>query len=265
MDMTKSKQAVRRPLIAGNWKMNLDAKSSAALARGLLHGLPKPFDGPEIMVAPPFTALAAVSQVLDEGPIRMGAQDLHWEEKGAFTGEVSAGQIKDAGCSHVIIGHSERRLHFGETDGTVARKLKAALRAGLVPVVCIGETLQERESQKTYRVLETQASGALSGVSADEVSPLVMAYEPVWAIGTGKTASPEQAQDAHVFIRRTVARLLGEPFAQGLRILYGGSVTADNVDSLMAGPDVDGALVGGASLKADSFLRIIRFQRPLAA
>ncbi|MBI5245156.1 MAG: triose-phosphate isomerase [Elusimicrobia bacterium] len=253
----------RRPLIAGNWKMNLDLKGSAALARALVDGLGKPFEGPEIMVAPPFTALAAAGSALKGGPVRLGAQDVFWEEKGAFTGEVSAAQLKDAGCTHVIIGHSERRQHFGETDETVGRRLKAALKAALAPVVCVGETLAERESQKTYRVLETQLSGALKGFSYAELAPLVIAYEPVWAIGTGKTATPAQAQDAHVFIRRTVANLLGQPFADSLRILYGGSVTADNVDSLMAQPDVDGALVGGASLKPDSFLRIIRFQAPV--
>jgi triosephosphate isomerase len=240
--------------------MNLDIKGSVALIRGLLDGLPKPFEGPEIMIAPPYTAFAAARETLKGGPISLGAQDVFWEEKGAFTGEISPLQLKDAGCTHVIIGHSERRQHFHESDETVGRKLKAALKAVLVPVLCIGETLAERESQKTYRVLETQATGALKGFSHAELAPLVIAYEPVWAIGTGKTATPAQAQDAHLFIRRTVSNLCGEPFAERLRILYGGSVTADNVDSLMAEPDVDGALVGGASLKTDSFLRIIRFQ-----
>ncbi|MEI8189426.1 MAG: triose-phosphate isomerase [candidate division NC10 bacterium] len=250
--------------MAGNWKMNLDINGSVALVRGLLDGLPKPFEGPEIMVAPPVTALAAAREILEGGPISLGAQNLYWEEKGAFTGEISPLQLKDAGCTHVIIGHSERRQHFNETDEAVNKKLKAALKAGLVPVVCIGETLAERESQKTYRVLETQVTGALKGFSHAELAPLALAYEPVWAIGTGKTATPAQAQDAHLFIRKTAANLCGRPFADSLRILYGGSVTADNVDSLMAEPDVDGALVGGASLKVDSFLRIIRFQAPVS-
>jgi len=254
----------RRPLIAGNWKMNLDIKGSTALIRGLLDRLPKPFEGPEIMVAPPYTALGAAREALAGGPMALGAQNVFWEEKGAFTGEVSPLQLKDAGCTHVILGHSERRQHFHETDETVNKKLRAALKAGLSPVVCVGETLAERESQRTYRVLETQASGALKGFSHAELAPLVIAYEPVWAIGTGKTATPAQAQDAHVFLRRTVANICGEPFAERLRILYGGSVTADNVDSLMAQPDVDGALVGGASLKTDSFLRIIQFQAPVS-
>jgi len=253
----------RRPLIAGNWKMNLCLKGSVALVRALADGLSKPFEGPEILVVPPFTALSVVSEALKGSPIQLGGQNLHWEEKGAFTGEISPEHLKDAGCTHVLIGHSERRQYFGETDATVNKRLKAALKAGLVPVVCIGETLAERESQKTYRVLETQTTGALQGLQAADLKTLVIAYEPVWAIGTGKTATPAQAQDAHVFIRKTAANLLGKDFAASLRILYGGSVTADNADTLMAEADVDGALVGGASLKADVFLRIIKFQAPV--
>ncbi|MFH1619443.1 MAG: triose-phosphate isomerase, partial [bacterium] len=218
----------------------------------------------EVMVAPPFTALAAVSGALKGTVIGIGAQDMHWEEKGAFTGALSPVQVKDAGCTHVILGHSERRRYFGETDETVRLKTAAAVKNGLVPVVCVGETLAEREVQKTYRVLETQVCGALSGFTPSDISKLVIAYEPVWAIGTGRTASPEQAQDAHLFIRRQLEKLFGKGFAQDIRILYGGSVKPENIDGIMAQPDVDGALVGGESLNADRFLRIIHFQEVAA-
>jgi len=253
-------QPNRKPLLAGNWKMHMDLKGSVELVRALLKDLPA--DGREVLVAPPFTALSVVAEVLKGTPIRLGAQNLHWEEKGAFTGEVSGGQLKDAGCSAVIIGHSERRQFFGETDATVAKRVRAALKAGLVPILCIGETLDERESQRTWRVLETQLQGGLEGFTAPELAPLVVAYEPVWAIGTGKTATQGQAQDAHLFIRKTLAKMLGEGFAAGVRILYGGSVKPDNVDELMGMPDIDGALVGGASLKADGFSRIVNFRKP---
>lgn len=238
--------------------MNHDLKASVELVRALAKGLPA--NAPEVIVAPPFTALTVVGQALQGTPILLAAQNLHWEAKGAFTGEVSAGQIKDAGCSAVIIGHSERRQYFGETDETVAKKLRAALGAGLTPIVCIGETLAQREEQKTWRVLEVQIKGALEGFRPAELSGLVIAYEPVWAIGTGKTATPQQAQEAHLYARKMVARIHGEGLASATRILYGGSVTPDNVDALMSEADVDGALVGGASLKAESFLRIVGFR-----
>lgn len=253
----------RVPLIAGNWKMNLSIKESVELA-GAVKASAASGDNTEVLVAPAFTALASVSQVLSGAKVLLGAQDMHWEEKGAYTGEVSPAQVKDAGCSHVIIGHSERRGYFGETDETVNKKIRAAVKAGLTPIVCVGETLEERESQRTYRVLETQISGALSGFSPSDISRLVIAYEPVWAIGTGKTATPEQAQDAHVFIRRRLERLFGSEFSRSVRILYGGSVKPENVDSIMAQPDVDGALVGGESLKAERFTRIVRFREVLA-
>ena len=255
--------SIRRPLIAGNWKMNLDLKASVELVRALKLGVAKDFPG-EVMVAPPFTALTVLGEALKDSPIRLGAQDLFWEEKGAFTGEVSASQLKDAGCWSVLIGHSERRRIFADTDAWVRRKLEAALKAGLIPVVCVGETLEERESQRTWKVLETQIKGGLEGFAPSALAPLVVAYEPVWAIGTGRTATPAQAQEAHLFIRKQAAALYGPAFASGLRILYGGSVTAENIDSLMAEPDIDGALVGGASLKADSFLRIVAFRSPAA-
>ncbi len=239
--------------------MNLDLKGAGELIRAVAGGLGSG-EAPEIMVAPPFTSLAAAREALSGTPIKLGAQNLHWEAKGAFTGEVSASQLKDAGCWAVIIGHSERRQYFGETDETVNKRLKAALGAGLVPVVCIGETLEERESQRTWRVLETQIKGGLSGFAPTDLSSLVIAYEPVWAIGTGKTATPSQAQEAHLFIRKSLGKLYSDALAQGTRILYGGSVKPDNVDTLMSEADIDGALVGGASLKIDGFLRIIQFK-----
>ena len=250
----------RRALIAGNWKMNQDLKGSVDLVRGIIAGLPQSGELPEIMVAPPTTALTVVAEMLKESSIKLAAQNIHWEAKGAFTGELSAAQIKDAGCAAVIIGHSERRQYFGETDAEVHKKLKAALEADLIPVVCVGETLNERESQKTWRVLETQVRGALAGFAPVDLAPLVIAYEPVWAIGTGKTATPAQAQAAHLFIRQRVSQLYDDRLGPSVRILYGGSVKPDNVDELMAEPDIDGALVGGASLKSQSFLRIIQYK-----
>jgi triosephosphate isomerase len=252
--------SLRRPLIAGNWKMHLSLAESVALARAVAD---KSRDAVcEVAICVPFTALSVVSEVLKESSVKLGAQDVYWEKQGAFTGEISPAQLIDAGAKTVIIGHSERRRLFGETDSAVNRKLSAALASGLIPIVCVGETLEERESQKTYRVLETQLKGALENFAPAALASLVLAYEPVWAIGTGKTATPQQAQEAHLFLRKTAAKLYGEGFSCGLRILYGGSVKADNVDSLMAQPDVDGALVGGESLKAEAFSRIIHFQAP---
>lgn len=214
----------------------------------------------EVVLCAPFTSLTVVAEVLKGSPVRLGAQDCYWEPQGAFTGEVSAEQVADTGASFVILGHSERRRLFGDTDEWINKKLKAALAAGLTPIVCVGETLDERESQKTWRVLQTQLEGGLKGFAPTDLAKLVIAYEPVWAIGTGKTATPAQAQEAHLFIRKTCAKLYGEGFAAGLRILYGGSVKAENADSLMAEPDLDGALVGGDSLKPVSFLRIVHFK-----
>jgi len=254
-------QTPRRPLIAGNWKMNLSLQESADLVGALLGGVGSAAEGPEIIVAPPFTALARARDLLKGTPIGLAAQDMHWEGSGAFTGEISAHHLKDIGCTAVILGHSERRKLFGETDAIVNKKLKTALAQRLIPIVCIGETAQEREAGKTFQVLETQVTGGLQGFSPAELAPLVVAYEPVWAIGTGKTAAPEQAQEAHAFVRGQLAKLGGAALAASARILYGGSVTPENIDALMSQPDVDGALVGGASLKAAPFLRIIRFKR----
>lgn len=250
-------------MIAGNWKMHLNAKEAGELALALKKGL-----GPDLpheaLVAPGYTNLWVVRQAIAGSKVLLAAQDVHWDEKGAFTGAVSPAQLLDSGCTHAIIGHSERRKIFGETDAVINKKLKAAVKHNLVPILCIGETLEERESQRTYRVLETQLSGAFSGLKAEEVVRVVIAYEPVWAIGTGKTATPDQAQDAHVFVRRQMEKLYGRDFSSRVRILYGGSVKADNIDSLMAQADIDGALVGGESLNAEKFLRVIKFEEALA-
>jgi triosephosphate isomerase len=230
------------------------------LVRQLKESL-KNYGAVEPIVAPVFTALAAVAAELKGSNILLAAQNLHWEPQGAFTGEVSAAMLKDAGCSHVIIGHSERRQYFGETNETVNKKTRAALSAGLTPIVCVGETLQEREAGKTLEVVACQIREGLAGCAPAEISRLIIAYEPVWAIGTGKTATPAQAEEVHGLLRNRIAEISSRSVADDLRILYGGSVKADNIDELMRQPDIDGALVGGASLKADSFTRIIKFQR----
>jgi triosephosphate isomerase len=250
---------MRPPLIAGNWKMNGLVRDARELAAGLARELGRD-GGPEVVVCPPFLALSAVREALDGAPIRLGAQDLHWESKGAFTGEVSPPMLKDVGCTHVIIGHSERRHIMGETHEMVNRKAKALLAAGLTPVVCVGELLEERNMGVTNEVVERQIAKGLDGLTADDAARLVLAYEPVWAIGTGKTATPRQAQEVHRYVRKLVGQKFGGPVAEAVRILYGGSVTPDNVKELMSEEDVDGALVGGASLKVDSFVRIARYK-----
>jgi triosephosphate isomerase len=210
-------------------------------------------------VAPVFTALNRVAEALSGSDIRLAAQDCYWEDEGAYTGEVGPKLLVDAGCSHVIIGHSERRQYFGETDETVNKKALAAIAAGLTAIVCVGETLAEREADRTFSVIETQLKGSLSGFSAEMLAKTVIAYEPVWAIGTGKTASNAQAQEVHAFIRSLLVRLFGQATADATRILYGGSVKPDNVKGLMSQADIDGALVGGASLKAEAFGAIVNF------
>ncbi len=249
----------RLPFIAGNWKMN----KTVGEALDLVRGLKKAISGVkevEVAVAPPFAALYAVGRELEGTPIRLAAQNLYWEEKGAFTGEVSPLMLKDVGCHYVIIGHSERRQYFGETDETVNRKIKAALSQGLKAIFCIGETLREREDGKTFLVIERQIEGGSKGMGDKEWKDIVIAYEPVWAIGTGKTATPEQAEEAHRFIRGKVEKLYSRNVSEEIRIQYGGSVTPDNIRGLMIQPDIDGALVGGASLKAESFSKIVRFK-----
>jgi triosephosphate isomerase len=248
----------RRPIIAGNWKMNKTTVEARDLTQKLIP-LISGVSGRDIVLAPPFTALQAVAEVIKGTGIGLSAQNMHWEDKGAFTGEISAEMLLDLGCKYVIIGHSERRQYFGETDETVNKKLRQALNKGLLPIVCVGETLNEREAGKANEVIERQITGALKGVTAAEMQKVVIAYEPVWAIGTGKTASPEQANEIHGFIRKKIEIAYGKEVAGAVRIQYGGSVTPENVSSLMAMPDIDGALVGGASLKPESFAALVKF------
>lgn len=248
----------RSPLIAGNWKMFKTAEEARSTAASLAQ-LVTDVGHVEMMIAPPFTALPAVAEAIQHSRIALGAQNLHWAAEGAYTGEISAPMLVAAGCRYVIIGHSERRQYFGEVDETVNQKLKAASLAGLVPILCVGETESQREEKKTFSVLDKQLENGLKGLTFDERHPLVIAYEPVWAIGTGKTATPDQAQEVHLYLRGRLEKIAGNALATATRILYGGSVKPDNVSELMALPDVDGALVGGASLQADSFSKIIHF------
>jgi len=247
------------PMLAGNWKMNCLRDEAVALAKAVAEGSAD-VKGRDVLIAPVFTVLASVAEVLAGSKVYLSGQTLHWEAGGAFTGEVSAAMLKDVGCSHVIIGHSERRAMFGGTDYTVAKKAHAAVEGGLVPIVCVGESLKQREAGATMEVIERQVRGGLCELPAGGFDSLIVAYEPVWAIGTGKTASPEQAEEVHGHIRSVLASLTEADRAADIRILYGGSVKPGNVDELMAQPNVNGALVGGASLKADDFLRIIHYQ-----
>lgn len=248
---------MRIPFIAANWKMNKTVAETGAFLQELAPLVSGAADR-EIVIAPPFTSLAAAAALLKGTRIQLCAQNVFYEEKGAYTGEVAPGMLVDAGCSQVIIGHSERRHYFKETDEILNKKVKAARGQGLKVIFCIGESLDEREAGKTFEVLKRELDGGLSGVAAEG---LVVAYEPIWAIGTGRTATTEQAQEAHAYIRGQLSRIYGAAAAEGLRILYGGSVTPDTIDSLMACADVDGALVGGASLKPDSFARIVKFNK----
>ncbi len=247
------------PLLAGNWKLHCLRQEARDLASAIVDGS-KGLEGRDVLVAPPYTALVDTAEVLSGSSVALSSQDLYWEPKGAFTGQVSAAMIKDTGCSHAIIGHSERRQHFGETDYTVAKKVAAADEAGLIPIVCVGETLEQREEGATMALVEKQVRGGLFELPAEAFKTLIVAYEPVWAIGTGKTATPEQAEEVHQHIRSVLRSLTEDAIADDIRILYGGSVKPDNVDELMACPNVNGALVGGASLKADDFLRIVHYQ-----
>lgn len=213
-----------------------------------------------IAVAPPFTALSAVSQVISGTNIALAGQNCHWEQEGAYTGEISPRMLVDLGCRYVIIGHSERRQHFMESDQLINRKLRAALASGLNPILCVGETLSEREAGQTERVIERQMTRGLDGLTADEASRIIIAYEPVWAIGTGRTATPDMASQAHTFIRRLLSREYGDRLAREQAIIYGGSVKPDNISGLMAKEDIDGALVGGASLEAESFAKIVKYK-----
>ena len=249
----------RLPFIAGNWKMNKTVGEALDLVRELKTAM-SGVKEVEVAVAPPFTALYAVYKELEGSLIRLAAQNLFWEEKGAFTGEVSPLMLKELGCQYVIIGHSERRQFFGESDETVNRRIKAALAHGLKVIFCIGETLKEREEGRTFAVIERQTEGGLKGLGDKELRNITIAYEPVWAIGTGKTATPEQAEEVHRFIREKVKSLYSREVSEETRIQYGGSVTPENIKGLMNQPDIDGALVGGASLKAEPFSKIVRFK-----
>lgn len=249
----------RTPLIAGNWKMYLTKAEAVALASAVA-AASKGLSDREVMIAPPFTALAAVKAAVAGSPVKVAAQNVGWEKEGAFTGEISPPMLLDAGAEMVIIGHSERRHVFGESSAMVNRRLRAALQSGLLPILCVGETLTEREAGSTFTVVEEQLAQGLADVTAAQMDSVVVAYEPVWAIGTGKTASNAQAQEVHAFIRAVLSRLYEKTLAERVRILYGGSVKPENVDSLMAEPDIDGVLVGGASLNATDFERIIHFK-----
>jgi triosephosphate isomerase len=249
----------RIPLLAGNWKMHGTRAETTALADALAKSVGT-VTGREVLIAPPFTALEAARQAIAGTRILLAAQNVHGEPKGAFTGEICAAMLVEAGCTHVIVGHSERRQYFCESDESVNARARGALGAGMVPVVCVGETLAEREAGTTGTVVERQVRGGLAGLDAAAVGRCVMAYEPVWAIGTGRTATPAQAQEVHGLIRGLLADLAGAAVANGVRILYGGSVKPDNIDALMAEADIDGALVGGASLDAASFTRIVQYQ-----
>jgi len=250
---------VRRPIVAGNWKMNMLTGEAAGLAAEVLRRL----DGAspvETLLCPPFTALRAVGEAIRSGPLKLGAQNVHWEPRGAYTGEISAPMLRDLGCEYVIVGHSERRALFHESDEGVLRKVEAILDAGMRPIVCVGETLEQREAGRTEDVVRVQVENGLRGVG-ERLREAVVAYEPVWAIGTGKTATPEQAQQVHAFVRGVIAGMAGEAVAGAIRIQYGGSVNPSNAAELFALPDVDGGLIGGASLKADSFVAIVNAAR----
>ncbi len=249
----------RKPIAAANWKMHKTVDEAVAFVKAIQEET-GPLEDREVVIAPPFTALHAMRKLLNRKGYNLSAQNCYWEEKGAFTGEVSPVMLKGVGCDYVIVGHSERRHIFGETDEMVRKKAAAVLKIGMLPIICVGEALDQREQGKTFDVVGTQVDRALEGLNPDQVSRLVIAYEPVWAIGTGKTATPGQAQEVHAFIRQRVEGLFDKEVANKVRILYGGSVKPDNVDALMAEPDIDGSLIGGASLEVGSFKRLIQFK-----
>jgi triosephosphate isomerase len=246
----------RKIFIAGNWKMNTTRDEAVALAKGVVEKLGSVTDV-DVAVCPPYTNLESVAEVVKGSNVKLGAQDVHWEEKGAFTGKISCAMLKSVGVEYVIIGHSEQRTYFGETDETVNKKIKAALAAGLKPIVCVGETLDERNEGKMQQVVETQVRGAFKDLSKEQALICTIAYEPVWAIGTGVTATNDQANEAHAFIRSVLSGLYDDDCAEGLRIQYGGSMKPGNAKELLAESDVDGGLIGGAALKADDFAGIV--------
>ncbi len=247
---------IRKKLIAGNWKMNKSATEAAPLAQEIVAAAGRNTDV-DIVVCPPFTALETVGKIIDGSSIKLGAQNMHPEASGAYTGEISAGMLRDLFASHILLGHSERRSYFGETDAFINKKTLAALKNQLRPILCVGETLAEREAGTTLKVVQTQIEGGLEGVTKDQVTNVVIAYEPVWAIGTGKVATTAQAQEVHAFIRGLLVKLYGDAIAQKIRILYGGSMKPSNAPELLAQKDIDGGLIGGASLESRSFLELI--------
>ena len=247
---------MRHPFIAGNWKMHKTVLEAVVYVKEF-RILVKDVEDVEIVLAPTFTAIHGCAEAARNSKVGIAAQNLHWEKQGAFTGEISAAMVREAGADYVLIGHSERRQYFGETDQSVNRRLRAALGAALIPIVCVGETLGEREGNETLAVLDRQIKDGFDGITGDQIAGLVIAYEPVWAIGTGRTATTAQAQEAHVHIRQRLRQWFGAPAADECHVIYGGSVKPDNTKELLAQPDVDGALVGGASLEIKSFFDII--------
>lgn len=249
---------MRKPFVAGNWKMNTDSRSSVELAKGVVDGSTELVGRDvDVAVCPPFVYLQAVARAVSSSSVAVGAQDVYYQAKGAFTGEISASMLKDTGCTYVLCGHSERRHVIGETDELINKKVTAAIGGGLLPILCVGELQSEREAGQTEEVVTRHIKKGLAGLSAEKVSAVTVAYEPVWAIGTGLTATPEQAQEVHEFIRGFLAEIYDGQLAEEIRILYGGSVKADNAADLMGRADIDGVLVGGASLKVDDFVAII--------
>ncbi len=249
---------MRKPILVGNWKMYKNINEAIKLVNDLKIKVADVKDR-EIAICPPYTALSKVKEKIKDSNIKMGAQNVYWEEKGAFTGEISPSMLKDVGCDYVIIGHSERRQYFNETDEMVNKKMKAVFNLGLLPIICIGETLKEREEGRTFDIIEKQVHNGVKGLSEDLISKLIIAYEPVWAIGTGRTATPEQAEEVHKFIRELLKRIYGEGNSHLIRILYGGSVKPENITDLMGQENIDGGLVGGASLDAESFAKIVNY------
>lgn len=248
---------MRRPIIAGNWKMNKNINEAIELANGIKRLLFEE-NSVDIVLCPPFTALSGIAETIVDSNIDLAAQGCYWEEKGAYTGEISPMMLKDLGCKYTIVGHSERRQYFAETNEAVNKKVKALLKTGINPIMCIGEKLEEREAGKTFKIVEDHISGGLKDISPEDMLKIVIAYEPVWAIGTGKTATPGQAQEVHAFIREKLAEAYSGEIAALVRIQYGGSVKPENITELMKEGDIDGALVGGASLKEDSFVKIVK-------
>jgi triosephosphate isomerase len=246
---------MRSPLIAANWKMNTDIDSAVVLATELVDGFEP--GGAAVVLCPPFIALEAVGEIIDETGMELGAQNLHFENDGAFTGEISGGMLASVGCTYVIVGHSERRQFFGDTDDSVGLRAAKAIVHGIIPIICVGERLEEREAGTTFDVVRRQVRAAYARIEASKHARTVVAYEPVWAIGTGRTATPAQAQEVHAMIRAELAKIANQSIADSLRILYGGSVKPDNAAELFAEPDIDGGLIGGASLKAEGFLAIV--------